>query len=201
MSTAYTSYGQENDYSDLFDFQIFSDDNNDGDDSIELGQEEVEKLIAEFKAIMEIPENERTTEQWNRAIEIIFLVYYGSDLKSLFTELQLELETQQELNKQLSDLYNEIDSIYDAEVEVLNNIKHIQNQLSDIYNSFSFLDLSRSFYPYLSVGVTSNIGFNAGAGLILPITDRFIIGAGLVWHYDTDITRYFSFNFMFGWGF
>jgi hypothetical protein len=195
MLTAYTIYGQENDYSDLFDFQIFVDD--DSNDA-ELGQNEVEELIKEFKEIMSVPEEERTTEQWNRAIEIIFLVYYGADLKTIFTDLKLELEKQQALNKKLSDLYRELKLVYDAEVEVLKSLREIQSGLESVFSS---LDLGRSFYPFVSFGITSNIGFNAGAGLILPITDRFIIGAGLTWHYDADITKYFSFSFMFGWGF
>jgi phage-related protein len=190
MLTAYTTYGQ----TDIqIDVKVFED----GDEE-ELGIDEVEELIAEFKAIMEIKDSERTVEQWNRAIEIIFIVYYGADLKTMFTDLQIELEKQQELNKQLSKLYSELNSTYGAQVEVLQNIKTLQNELENVFSS---LQPGRSFYPYATFGFTSSIGFNAGAGLIIPITDRFIIGAGFVWHYDTDITKYFSFNFMFGWGF
>ncbi len=195
--TAYISYGQEND--NPFDVKIFEDEGT--DENTQLNKDEVEELIAEFKAIMEIPKVERTPKQWNRAIEIIFLIYYGADLSSLFNELKIELEKQQQLNQEMDSLYKEIIRLKEVESDLLKQFKDLQESFSLLYESYNSIERDFLLIPYATIGMTSGLGINSGFGLIIPITYNIVIGGGLLWHYPIESFQYFSFNFMFGWRF
>jgi hypothetical protein len=200
--TAYTSYGQENDSNSGFpiDVKIFEDGEDDNTNA-EINQDKVEALIEEFKNIMEIPENERTTEQWNRAIEIIFLIYYGADLSLLFKELNIELENQQKLSKEMDRLYKEITILTEEEADLLKQFKELQENFSMLYESYNTMEKGFHLLPYATVGVTTGMGINAGFGLFIPVTYNIVIGGAFIWHNPIESIQYFSFDFMFGWKF
>ncbi len=196
ISTVSKTYGQTRNI-DLYQFvnkgnTTIDDDNN----------TDTEALIDEFKQIMLIPANERTAEEWNRAIEIIFTIYHGKDLTSIFNELEAEIETQKKLKQELDSLRKQLNFYIAKEKQLVEDLTKLQHDYELISKELSPNYLGYHFYPYITAGFTSGIGANVGAGFIVPVTDRIIIGAGGLWHIDTsNLTKYFSVNFIFGWGF
>jgi hypothetical protein len=69
------------------------------------------------------------------------------------------------------------------------------------YDSYNKIRHGFNFLPYVSIGVTTGLGINAGIGLIIPISDRSVIGGSFSWHNSNKFMRYFSFGFMLGGAF
>jgi len=160
-------------------------------------QIDIKALIEEFKNIMSIPKSKRTVEQWDRAIEILFLIYFNSDLKALFYQLQSEIEKYIELTKQFEEIIAELERIYEKESAILSDLMMIQNNLNTISQLY---DKSIENDPFFFVfgGYSFNKGFSIGVGLSFPIGDTFSFG-GCV-NYTTNFvdSNIFAINILFG---
>lgn len=153
------------------DFDIINLDNN-SEGQQQLTLEELQSLIQEFKDIMAIPKEQRTIEQWERAIEILFLVYFGADLQNTFVELQSEIDKYKALIEQLEINTDLLESAYEQELKILENLKFL-------YANFDKLIESNKFNIYFGVGYTINFGLNADFGFAYNITDNIGLGISL----------------------
>ncbi|KYC51952.1 MAG: hypothetical protein AMQ22_01087 [Candidatus Methanofastidiosum methylothiophilum] len=160
-------------------------------------QIDIKALIEEFQYIMSIPKSERTPEQWDRAIEIMFLIYFNADLKALFYQLQSEIEKYIELTKQFEETIAELERIYEKEAAILSDLMTLQNNLDTISRLY---DKSLENDPFLFVfsGYSFNKGLSIGVGLSFPIGDTFSIGG--CFNYITNFidTNVFAINILFG---
>ena len=192
------SYGKtqtDNNISDMFEVSIIS--NVSEDDKLSL--DEIKDLIQEFKDIMSIPENERTTDQWKRSIDIIFTVYYGANIKDLYVELQNDIDKYNELTNELQDMLNELDNIYESQKTIYDRQKEIQDDFEKILKYKK--DLNNNDVQIISsVGYTINLGLSVGIGLLFPISDYFSIGGYFDFKTDFKEDNIFTINFMLYWG-
>lgn len=155
------------------------------------------ELIDEFKNIMEVPEDERSIEQWNRAIEIIFTIYKSGNINALMLDLQYEIDKYSKLIAQLEKLTSDLEAIYNAESKTLNELTILRDSLKEAYNN---LNIRNNFYTFAKAGYSINFGLNFGLGFAFPF-GNFLIGGFI--DVDTnfkDLTLT-SINLLIGWGF
>lgn len=160
-------------------------------------QIDIKALIEEFKYIMSIPKSERTTEQWDRAIEILFLIYFNSDLKALFYQLQSEIEKYLELTKQLEETILELEKIYEKESAILSDLIEVQNNLdkiSQLYNK----NLENDPFLFVFGGYSFNKGLSIGVGITFPIGDVFSLGGCVNFISNFNDTNIFAINILLG---
>lgn len=172
-----------------------------GQSQIELGDEKVQALLEEFAYIMDIPEDERTTEQWNRAIAIIFEIYYSYDLKALLNELETEVSKYKTLAKELEQLYTELDNIYKREQAVYNNLLSLYDNLNELYTNYESIDNSLGLNFFGIAGYTYNTGLSLGLGISYDIDTSLFIGGLFSMSSNFNDTSYYTIGFIFGWGF
>jgi len=174
---------------------VESDDDTDNETGNDV---DVNALVDEFKSIMAIPKNERTVEQWDRALEILFLIYSNADLRDLFYELQAELEKYTELTSKLDDMLANLDEVYESELASYNRLNELYNGLSELYQNYS--KPYRQSLIFACGGYTIGTGLSVGLGIAVPI--GFISIGGYVGYISNfkDINL-FSINFLIGFSF
>jgi hypothetical protein len=172
-----------------------------GQSQIELGDEKVQALLDEFAYIMNIPEEERTTEQWNRAIAIIFEIYYSYDLKALLNELETEVSKYKDLGKELEKLYNELDTLYKQEQKIYNNLLSLYGNLNELYTNYESIDNSLGLNFFGMTGYTYNTGLSLGLGITYNIDTSLFIGGLFSMSSNFNGTSYYTIGLIFGWGF
>ncbi len=161
----------------------------------------IDELIDEFKAIVSTPKQERTIEQWERAIEILFLIYFNADLKTLFNSLQNEIEKYQSITNQLETLIAELQNVYEEQTNVYLNIKTIQDNLTQIYQYYKEFKNEDNFHICLLCGYTINIGMNIGIETVFPIGNIFLIGGLVTLSTNFKDELFFSISLLIGWRF
>lgn len=172
-----------------------------GQSQIELGDEKIQALLDEFAYIMNIPEAERTIEQWNRAIAIIFEIYYSYDLKALLNELKTEVSKYKNLGKELEKLYNELDTLYKQEQEVYNNLLSLYDNLNELYTNYESIDNSLGLNFFGTTGYTYNTGLSLGLGITYNLDTSLFIGGLFSMSSNFNDISYYTIGLIFGWGF
>lgn len=156
-------------YSQDFDFTCI--DNTEGQQQLTL--EELQDLIQEFKNIMAIAKEDRTIQQWDRAIEILFTVYFGANLQDTFIELQSEIDKYKALISQLELDTKALESAYEQELTILENLKFL-------YSNFDkLIDDKSKFNILFGAGYTVNLGLNTDFGFAYNITDNIGLGVSI----------------------
>lgn len=161
-------------------------------------QVDVNTLIEEFKAIMSIPKEQRTIEQWDRAIEILFLIYFNADFKELFAQLQAELDEYTKLTNELDKTIENLTQIYESELATYNRLNELYLNLSELYQDYSKPIFKSTVFA--CAGYTFATGLSVGFGVTIPI--GFISLGGYV-GYITNFNdiHLFSINFLIGFSF
>jgi hypothetical protein len=159
----------------------------------------VEDLTQEFKDIMLIPKSERTIEEWDRALEIVFILYSKFNIKSLLNDLQSELDNYKELTTELEEIQSDLESVYEQELKVLSNLTELQDNLKFLLdNNFKFSNYL--LYFDVKAGYTFNLGLSVGFGVSFFLNDKFSIGAYVNTNTDFKDTTFFSIMLSLGVG-
>lgn len=209
----------DNDINIPIDIFIFEDDYDDFvvDDEVI----DVDSLIAEYIAIMDIPAEERTVEQWRRTNEILFLIYFNYDISDLLTELQALEEERRRTVQEINTIYNqllEVGSYLDASIGItIDYVNDLQTNFNELYSThetlmndyetllanyndlINSLSLRKTIYFNLGVGYIFPKNFIAELGFTLPIGDNMFLGASGLF-YTNFQTSHGGIKLEFGFG-
>lgn len=169
--------------------------------AIENGYGENKELIEEFKQIMAIPKEHRSVSQWDRALEIIFLIYGNSDIKSLIKSLQDEVDLYNKLTAGLSDMLSKLETLYEKEYQAYEDLSVLQSNLSKLYSNYERMDKPKRLMFFVEAGYAVNVGLSAGIGILSTSNESILFGANLDWKTNFKDRSFFSANLIFGWSF
>lgn len=120
-----------------------------------VAQTSQQDIIKEFEQIMEIPPEERTVTEWERAIEIIFQIAFDfkEDISKLFDKLKSEIEKYELLNDEKERV-----------IEAMLNIKQ------------TYIP---SFVIFSNPSINIKSGFSVGINFATFVTKWFMVGGGI----------------------
>lgn len=160
----------------------------------------VDDLIEEYISIMDIPEEERTIEQWRRTNEILFLIYFNYDISGLLDRLKaLEEERRKALEEinsiigqlieagsyidasigltidYVNNLENDFNKLYETHQTLINDYETLLSNYDELINS---LNLNKTIYLLAGLGYIHPKQLLVDVSFILPIKNNFLVSVG-----------------------
>lgn len=129
---------------------------------------------------MSIPDNERTTEQWVRLVDIIFEMYYSYDIISLIENLQDRITQYEKIINDLKSLNTELSELQAEQYKTIGDLQKIVDELHNINKK---LKKKIGVDIFLNIGYTFINGMNLGVGFVYPIFN-FTVGGYIGFNID-----------------